>query len=101
MVKGQKGYLGITLRGEGVAAHSAYPGTPRPHSEICTRSTHFRSFLTTHTGTTAERGRSAIEPLLDVLQDLRADVETWPHHPVRPLSLSFIIICYLLLFIRC
>ncbi|ELR18923.1 peptidase dimerization domain containing protein [Acanthamoeba castellanii str. Neff] len=54
MVKGQKGYLGITLRGEGIAAHSAYP----------------------------ERGKSAIEPLLDVLQDLRADVETWPHHPV-------------------
>lgn len=47
----------------------------------------------------AERGKSAIEPLLDVLQDLRADVETWPHHPVRPPPLSLLFVIYSLLLI--
>ncbi len=48
IVSAQKGLLKLVLKSEGVAAHSGYP----------------------------ERGRSALEPLLDLLAALRA--RTWP-----------------------
>src|SRR5207253_533423 len=51
LAAGSKGSLRLTLRTEGVTAHSAYP----------------------------EQGRSAIDPLLDVLADVRRT--PWPTDP--------------------